>query len=380
MNESLKLLKFGAYVFALPLIATAAASAHQWMADSSAITVSLPELTTVSAATAPRMVAIRNHAITLNSDGEVQGRISTIHQETKAPLGLSAVTVSFSQRGEIVKRGYTNDDGTFVIRGLKEGIYSFVAQDEASFATCGVEVIASTDGTEKFLELAVISPNVDAVRELMESELSKTQFTNLGRTLAKPGALSASEIQGSNRVELDDDTLRGQVVSLMNGKLSSATRGHIFRANEKVAEIEIGADGKFEVSGLSAGVHDILIVGPEGIAAVSFEAVSVADEAAGEFYTALQDNLLSNFVVALAPQVDGGIVDGGGPVLGGNTFPVEFVGNDLGGGIAAGGNCGCGGSFRGLRGRGLGRLLLPAIAAGIAIPIATSSASPSNTN
>ena len=387
MKNTWKLLKLGVYVFALPLVATAAASAHQWMSVNTAI-ATVPAIPVASAAATPaRMTAIRNYTITLNEDGEVQGRVASINHKSKSPTGLSEVTVYFAQNGRVVQKAYTNEDGTFVAKGLTEGVYSFIAGNEVSFAACGVNVVKSDDGSENYIEVASISPNVKVVRELIESSLPeavRTSFTSSNKEVA--------EVAGSNRVELDGDTLKGRIVSLVSDELTAGTVAHLFKGNDKVSEFEIATDGTFEVAGVTAGVHDIVVLGKDGMAAVSFEAVGPVDETSKEAYTAMQDSVFSNFVVALAPQCDGGCVTDACSSCGGfsdaviyDNGPASFIGDRLGGGIAGGGCCGgasnftnfgggcCGGGvggrFSGLF-SGRGRLLIPAIAAGIAIPLA----------
>ena len=391
MKETWKILKLGVYVFALPLVATAAASAHQWMTSHATISVVSPPAV-VNNTTSNRINALRNHTITINEDGEVQGRVASINHKSKAARGLAETTVYFIQNGKIVKKGYSNQDGTFVVSGLKEGIYSFVASGEFSFATCGVNVVKSVGDQVKYLEIAAISPNVEAAHQIIKSlpdPVKRTVAKNLKALEVRP-----SNVMGSNRVELDGDVLRGQIVSLMQDKVGRRTKAHLFKGNSKVKEIDVSDEGTFEVSEMTAGVYDIVVTSPEGIAAVSFEAVADADETAA--YTSLQDNLFSNFIVALSPQADVEMIVAQSEVIyedeDDDDSAVWFLGDRLGNGIAAGASSGGAGNFGGfagslggtggrfgglLGGRGL---LLPAIAAGIAIPLAVSGESESNVN
>ncbi len=380
MKETWKILKLGIYVFALPLVATAAASAHQWMTSNTALAIVPPVPAVAMTAPIARITAVRNHTITLNADGEVQGRVAAINFKSKVPRGLSEVNVYFSQNGRVVRKGYTNDDGTFVVKGLKEGVYSFVATNDLSFATCGVNVIQGKDGAENFIEVASISPNIKAVRDILKKE-GPAPVDNE----AVAAETTPKNVAGSNRVELDGQTLRGQVVSLIKDELSTGTKAHLFKANEQVAEFEIKTDGTFEVADVAPGVYDIVVSGPEGVAAVSFEAVAPIDESSTDAYTALQDALFTNFLVALAPQFDGGI-GGGSDAVVYDSSPVSFAGDSIGDGCAGGGCSGgagdfssmgdcCGGSSGGrfLGGRGL---LFPLIAAAIAIPLAVGGGGP----
>lgn len=396
MKDTWKIFKLGVYVFALPLIATAAASAHQWMTSSATLAI-VPPTPVVASASSMKINALRNHTITINEDGEVQGRVATINHKSRDAHGVSDATVYFVQNGKIVEKGYSNDDGTFVVNGLKEGIYSFVAAGEFSFATCGVNVVKSDD-RQSYLEIAAIAPNVKAVRDIITNELPESIRSEVRRNFAKS---DRAQVLGSNRVELEGDVLRGEVVSFVSDKITK-TQAHLFRGAEKVNEFSINGDGTFEVEGVEPGVYDIVVTGDQGLAAVSFEAVSGIDEEITEAYTALQESLFSNFAVALAPQCDcgavGGCCGGGSDAIVYGDSPVRLLGDRLGGGIAGGGCCGGAGNFSGFGGccggglgsrfgggaafGGLGgrRLLLPLLAAGIAIPLAVSSSSPTDAN
>lgn len=393
MNDTLKFFKLGVYIFALPLIATAAASAHQWMTSSTTLAM-MPAPAIVTNSSVTKINALRNHTVTINEDGDVQGRVASINHKSKEAQGVRDAAVYFIKDGKIAQKGYVNEDGTFAVAGLSEGVYSFVAAGEFSFAACGLNVEKSK-GTEKYLEVAAITPNVKAIQELITAELPQTIRQEISRNLKTQN--SVANVQGSNRVELEGDILRGQIVSLFDEKLTGKTKAHLFRANQKVAEFEIDTDGTFEVADVTPGVHDIVVIGSDGMAAVSFEAVASIDEEVTEAYASLQETLFSNFVVALAPQCDCGVASGccGGvsdAIVYGDSSPSGFLGNRLGSGIASGGCCGAAGNFAGFGGISGGgrfgslfgggvsgrRLLLPLLAAGIAIPIAVGSSSPSD--
>jgi hypothetical protein len=388
MNDTWKILKLGVYVFTLPLVATAAASAHQWMTGNTTLAIAPALPVAVTAPVVPRMTAVRNHTVTINEAGEVQGRVAAISHKTKAANGIAQLTIYFVQNGEVAQKGTSNDDGTFVIKGLDEGIYSFVAVGEFSFATCGVNVVRSRNGENNYLEIAAITPNVKAVHEIIENELPESIRKEIERDLTAVN-VQPGQVVGTNRVELDGTTLKGTVVSLLSDDLQTPTKAHLFRGSKKAAEFVVEKDGSFSVDDVEPGVYDFVVVGPDGLAAVSFEAVS-PDEALTDAYTAVQETLLTNFVVAMAPQVDGGFIGGccGGSDAVVYGSPSEFVGDNLGGGIAGGGCCGgasnfsgfsggcggcCGGRFGGLL---RGGLLLPLLAAGVAIPLSVSSSSP----
>ena len=385
MNESLKILKFGAYALVLPLVATAAASAHQWMTADSVIAV-LPRLTSTVHVNSQTQDPIRSHTIALDDNGDIQGRVSSINSKSKDMSGMSDVTVYFAQNGEIVKKGYTNNDGTFVINGLSEGVYSFIAKGEISFATCGVRIVRDDPQANSYLEITAVTPNLNPVRNVIRNQGVSVLATE--RQLSKP-----AHVVSRNRIELVDGTFHGRAYSLVTDELNVGTTAFLFQQSREVAAVAVARDGTFAIPNLQPGIYEIAIVGPNGVAATSVELVAPKkEEAETQAYTSLRQDGPDTFAIALTPQSDAALInrindrDRDGAVVFDN--PVEFVGESLGDGIAVGTGSGelrrLGFGLGGGNGRfgflGGGRLLLPAIAAGIAIPLATSSASPSNTN
>ena len=188
--------------------------------------------------------------------------------------------------------------------------------------------------------------------------------------------------------------LNGRVVSLIKSELNGM-HAHLLNGKDRIAEVTIAADGSFSVSDLKPGVYDLVALGPDGIAAVSFEAVAHADNVENEAYTALQDMVYDSMDVALAQPMDYGVIGGNGGGMVDNSIvyasnPIEYAGECVSCGVAAGTSCGgccnfsnyassgcCGGGrgfggFGGLLGGGLTGRRLGLLGLAIALPLALS--------
>lgn len=408
MKDVWKTFKLGLYVFALPLIATAAASAHQWITNNEPVSdISVPT-SIVSESSVARISAIRNHTVTLNDKGEIQGRIATINPESTEAFGMTNMSVYFVRNGEVVEKTQTNTDGSFVTQSVGEGIYSFIAAGQQGFSTFGVNVVKSEGDSHNYMEVAAISPNLKAVQEVIANNLPKTIVDDITADLENVQSLQPTEFAGTNRVQLTESGLmNGRVVSLIKNNLEGMY-AHLLQGETKVAEVAIGPNGDFSVSDLKPGIYDLIAIGQDGIAAVSIEAVAYAEET-DETYTALQDIVYDSADVALSQPVDYGVIGGACDSCGGgivdqgfvdnqivydsqpieySSSPIEYAGESVCGAVACGASCGgcgdfsgftssgcCGGSrgfggFGGLLGGGGRRLGLLGLIAGIAIPVA----------
>jgi hypothetical protein len=110
MKNKWKSIKSVALLIVLPLVATAAASAHQWMTDSNPISLDLDQ---IEISADQSINASRMHTIALNRAGAVQGRIASIDSDTREALGIADLKIFFIQNGEIVQETTTNEAGEF---------------------------------------------------------------------------------------------------------------------------------------------------------------------------------------------------------------------------------------------------------------------------
>ena len=263
--------QLGLMLVALPFVATAAASAHQWI--SSGTPIAAPEALVTAKVTADRL-----HNITLNSNGGVEGRITTLTDSNSE--GLSDLKVYFVRNGKIAKQAKTDSDGTFRIDNVTEGAYSFVATGKNGFAAYGVNVVANS-GSDKVnaMEAAAVSPRFSLVKDILENNLPKQIATEI-----LDGASNiTNDFVGANRIKLQNGNLLGNIVPLF-GDVSAVegTYVHIVQNDKQVARVQTDQNGDFSVADLEPGVYDFVAAGPTGIAAVSFQAIDAEGEITAE--------------------------------------------------------------------------------------------------
>ena len=299
MKNKWKMLRLGLVLFALPLTVTAAATAHQLMADSNPISFNVETSVAVDSAiglahldpvppvqifdqTQPSPISYaveaptvnsgiglaRLHTVALNRNGAVEGRIASIEGANK---GISSLKVFFVQNGEVISETSTQEDGSFIAYKVPEGAYSFVATGENGFAAYGVRVVSDPTGKlDNLMEAAAVSPNFASVKQIIKDKLPAEVTEQILSTVVS----NEDRVVGSNRVRLNEGQLRGSVVALLGDRDSvEGTYVHIIQDNSKIAEVQADSSGSFMVLDLEPGVYDFVAAGPSGFAAVSFEAV-----------------------------------------------------------------------------------------------------------
>lgn len=387
MKTQFQKLRTIALLAVLPLVATAAASAQQWMIDNSPLSA---DGTTLVSTVIPGLAG-RMHTVALNRAGAVEGRVAAIDRNTKELQGLAGLKVFFVRDGKVAQQTVTSTDGSFVVEGLAEGSYSFVATGDAGFVAYGVQVVAEGQGNgNNVMEAGAVSRSLASIKELLSKQLPAQVVSQI----AEVNESFSGRLIGTNRVQLEGKKLKGRLTALI-GALNSVkgTVVHLFRDGQEVAEVIVDETGEFVVEDMEAGVYEFVASGTAGFAAISFEAIDAALVDSDEMAVALQDVADSSYLeVGLAAQADAGFVSDSVAYTGGDYtyYGGDCVGTSFGCGGAVGGSCGaCGGGpgggglggGRGLfgRGGGLGRLLL--LGAAVAIPLAVSnpgSASPNS--
>ena len=358
--------QLGLMLAALPFVATAAASAHQWMAASSPITA--PE-----AVVAAELPADRIHNIALNRNGGIEGRVTTLTNTDGE--GLSDLKVYFVRNGEIAKEATTDDNGTFRIDDVAEGAYSFVATGKSGFAAYGVNVVAHNgNGKINAMEAAAVSPRFSIVKEILEKNLPQEIATEI----LEGASNITEEFVSSNRIKLQEGKLVGNVVPLF-GEIASVegTNVHIIKNDEQVATAQTDANGFFSVADLEPGVYDFVAAGPTGIAAVSFQAIDedgasvdsdeipvaiepsaiepAAAAAALPFQDVVTADIPSSLNVATTGSMDAGFVGQQVSYAGQEIMdtgydanaPIQYASESVVQGGACGASCGSCGDFSG---------------------------------
>jgi hypothetical protein len=260
MNNTWNMAKFGLMLLALPMVATAAASAHLQLVQSSPITVG----TEVYASNAVTVRLDRVHTVALNRHGGVDGRIVAFQADSTV-TGLSDLNVRFVKKGETVSQGKTDADGVFSAQNLPEGIYSFIASGEKGFAAYSVRVVSDNTGTYDDSMEAVAVSQVDSVKKIIvDKPASQSTESAIDKALM--------DVKGANRVVLKNGTLSGRVLLTTTDTIET-TEVHILKDGISVEKVMTDENGEYNVPDMKPGVYAFVAVGPQGMAVVAFEAV-----------------------------------------------------------------------------------------------------------
>jgi hypothetical protein len=360
MKDFLIVAKLAAYVFALPLLATAAVSAHQFFQPDDTISSVAVAKTSVSENTFVGLAdTYRQHTIAKNEDGLISGQVWLVDSASKN--GLADSKVFFVKDGKIAKQVYTNPDGSFSVKGLETGAYSFVVSNVEGVATFGVNIV-DDENAQGQMEVVVVSKNSSEAEKVLNKNGEELENVKLTR----------ESVRGSNVAKLVDGELAGRLYSTYRDVDFTDAVVKIFNTEkEVVAEVKTDADGNFVVADLENGYYEFVAAGPQGYAAFGFEAIEST-----EVYTSTVQDTFDAMVTSPADNYY--VNDCGTCGIVGS--PIEFAGsctscsgayNACGGGCGAGGGL-LGGGFGGPGGIGgvgsqLGRLLpLTALAVGVA--------------
>jgi hypothetical protein len=345
MKELLKTLRLAFYVCALPLVATAAASAHQWLMVQEQDQKPTESIVETSVELAQEIAPARNHVVKIGEDGSVRGRLWAMDAKSEFTSGMEGFEVYFV-KGDSKTNAVTDADGQFSINGLEPGVYSFIAINPAGIAAFGVKVVdKDTEGVsaELKIETAVISSDVEIVRNLFSTAKYEKSANNIV-------ASETPKVSGANRVYLEDGKLVGRVVSFYQNANLENTKVILMQNEEKVAEVTTGIDGKYEFQDLKPGVYDLIATGPLGMAAIRFAAVekeiSTSTIAQDGMITAMpvQEVALAQDTTILQDERVGGTDFGYSEVV--FEDPVGFTGMNVGQGVPRNGP-GLGGIRRG---------------------------------
>ena len=365
----------GAMLFALPIVATAAASAHQFLT----VNAPIAEATSAMVSNDGILNAQRSHTVSLNESGSVEGRIASIKSGSEAN-GLADLKVFLVSNGEIQAEAVTDADGLFSLANISEGVYSFVATGESGFAAYGVQVVANNGSDSvNLMEAAAVSPQAAIVKQLLKEQLP----SDVAQHIMDNAVVSeqAANTVGANKIKVEDGVLVGHVVPMLGEvALAEGTSVYLIQDNKQIAEVVTDASGSFAIQDVEPGVYDFVAAGPTGFAAVSFEAV---EDEASDVASVVTDS--EEIPVSLEPAIepvafqdipadipfDGGFSDSldvcttcqgdsgfvgeqisyaGDQVVYDDSFassPIEYAGESCGCGAASGGTCGGASDFSG---------------------------------
>ena len=366
MSNFWTITKYGFALVALPLAVTAAASAHQRIANATPISLEVNPVVSELA----NIGVERCHTVALNRIGGVDGRIVSF-ASNEADRGISDLVVRFVKDGKTVRQGKTNADGVFSINDVPEGVYSFIASGEKGYAAYSVRVLSDATGQHpNVVEVAAV-PEVKAVDRLINKQV---------QAKAKQRGIGGAELieAGVNRVAVMDGNLIGKVLDL-SGNGIAKMQIDILKDGVSVASVMSAENGEYVVPDLQPGVYGLVAAGADAAAVVGFEAVDFASHERESFVSTNAESAPSygeSLVVYaaagqdLAPEV---VVE---EEFVYENASIEYIGQS----IACGGACGscgpvadsccspapcCGGLFGGgggggvggVGGRGIGRLV-----------------------
>jgi hypothetical protein len=310
MKELLRTVRLAFYVLALPLVATAVASAaYNWTAqDSQNSTQSILE-DVVSALPAP--VAIQTnmrhqYVVRMAEDGSFRGRVAAFDPSVAQMMGAARLTVSLNRQGDRVAEAETAADGTFTVSGIEPGSYTFIAASETALATFGLYVVSDPANMpaadEVQIDVVAASESIGMVREIINGEVQAHEYTYAVDPLSDPLAFTA----GSCRVQL---TAQGAVVGRIIPLSWEDNTGafdltgnvvYLLRGDAVVAEASVAPSGAFELPGIQPGMYNFVSVGPHGNAALAVEVVSNAN--AGTNALLSLSSLMTGLVQEAAPE------------------------------------------------------------------------------
>lgn len=297
MKELIATFKLAAALLALPLAATAAAAGYQAM-DQDWSEVSLPTAANPAAVSAATFSSLRQHAIGLDAEGMLNGRIVSLAGQDGSASGIGQLEIVFGRDGLVVARTTTNSDGSFQASGLTPGVYSFVAQSDQGLAAFGINVLPYDEQAPLLtLEAAAVTLRPQSVLESMESEVIAYQ--------GRPN--NELMLVGGNRVMLDGDVLRGSIMSIYLDGPVEGTIVKVVSQNGVAASARVAADGSYEIPGLSSGVYEFTASGPHGYAALAFEAIST--EALTRVVRGTRDDVSVSTAGGSAPAQEAGPTD-----------------------------------------------------------------------
>ena len=261
MNAQLKKIGMGLALLALPLFATTANA--QW-SQSTGVNVNLSD--------AGQALKTSN-TVLIDQYGTLNGHVASINSTTRSATGLSGLNVFLVKNKQVVKQTQTQADGSFSIRGLNEGIYSFYAAGQNGFAAYGIYATRQNDGsTSNLLEATTASAVYPGVLQMVQQNVPSAVAQSIASAASVAGENSAAT---TKQVQLNNGRLHGTIRSLF-GRSLDGTQVHLINNDQPVAQVYTDARGAFSIPDVAPGVYDLIVVGTKGLAATRFEAVGPA--------------------------------------------------------------------------------------------------------
>ena len=298
MKDLWKTLRLGVYVFALPLIATAAASGHQWFIASSPITQAAQEVAGLQDQATKEVVVVADQPTVSeevstagayqyyvahpDENGRVMGRVTIRDIVTHADIPASNQRVYVKQEGNVVAQTTTDNAGQFGFDELAPGAYSLTVSGDQAFSTFGVQVTENQSETGQEIDISALSPRVRQIVDELKNFESIVKVATMENVTTKVSLYEPTDKPVTKRVQITEEgTIKGRVFALEDEENSDVgvTAVTILKDGETLSKVNSDENGKFEIPEMEPGVYGFVAIGPKGIAILRFEAVENEDVA-----------------------------------------------------------------------------------------------------
>ena len=338
MKELWKTFRLAAYVFALPLIATAAVSAYQWTSPQDHPIAATP----VKAVISTVVDSNRSHSIMLDQNGMLNGRIWSTDSEYKQHFNSANMNVMLFQSGKMVTQGTTNESGQFALPNVKPGIYSFVARGKEQISVYAIQVSKfDPNETPANFESITVSNRSTEVAKAIQASAKRSNVSTVSQQMN-------IDVHSGNRIQLDrNNNLYGSLVPTIKTNDLSGNPVYLMRNGQKIATATPSVDGRFVFNNVQPGKYDFVSAGQNGVVAMGLEAIGPQSLVRQTSFNPAQEEFPESFdiplidpndVIVIFPDdtvlgnfVEGGFVDGGFIPNGGGFGPGVGGGGGFGG-------------------------------------------------
>ena len=236
----------------------------------------------------------RQHHVMITEQGEFTGRLSALSKPEGNMVAASGMTIRIIKGGEVVASTMTDEDGTFTVTGMTEGVVALFADGPEGLLAYSIRLMKPEEGIalatpvkvgevmELGLNSAVVCPSdVPLARQLLLAGLpqSDRRFNEDPADSEQEYPFGTNESSTSlfhHQIQLQPDgALVGQV-NLMDSRTGRHREVldltlHFLRDGEHIAQTDVQKDGSFSIRGLLPGVYSILTTGEDGILAMGVD-------------------------------------------------------------------------------------------------------------
>lgn len=204
--------------------------------------------------------------------GSVSGKI--IDKTLQQPIAYAAVVLKPSNSSETTTGGITLEDGTFEIKSLEEGSYTFEVQF-IGYKTYSKQITISKENRKIDLGIIELSENAEELsgvevvgeRTTIEQKIDR-KVINVGKDLTTAGATASDIMNNIPSVNVDQQTgelsLRGNtnVRVMVDGKLSNVPVAQLLKqlpsTSIKSIELITNPSAKYNPEGMSGIINIVL--------------------------------------------------------------------------------------------------------------------------